>query len=117
MPTMRETAPTLQALSFAPDPTHEQAASMRRHYGAYRYAYYWTVGEIRKELSLHRECGVSFGPPPLTRLRKRWNRDMHLLAVDADGNPWWQDVSKEAFTNGFADAVDRLSEPAEESDG
>ena len=49
---------------------------------------------------------MSFGPPSLARLRKRWNRDKHSIAVDEDGNPWWQEVSKEAFSNGIADAVD-----------
>ena len=56
-------------------------------------------------MTLYRECGVSFGPPSLARLRKRWNRDKHRLAVDPDGNPWWQEVSKEAFSGGIADAV------------
>ena len=78
---------------------------IRRHFGARRYAYNWTVAEIRRELSLYRECGVSFGPPSLARLRKRWNRNKHRLAVDAEGVPWWSEVSKEAFSNGIADAV------------
>ncbi len=105
--TMFEPAPgrEVQAFSFALDPTPEQEASVRRHFGARRYAYNWTVAEIRRELRLHRECGVSFGPPSLARLRKRWNRNKHRLAVDPDGNPWWQEVSKEAFSNGIADAV------------
>ena len=96
---------TLQAFAFALDPTDEQEASIRRHFGARRYAYNWTVAEIRRELDLYRECGVSFGPPSLARLRKRWNRNKHRLAVDVDGVPWWSKVSKEAFSNGIADAV------------
>ena len=96
---------TLQAFGFALDPTPEQEASILRHFGARRYAYNWTVAEIRRELDLHRECGVSFGPPSLARLRKRWNRNKHRLAVDEVGNPWWPEVSKEAFSNGIADAV------------
>ena len=105
--TMYEPAPgrVIQAFSFALDATPEQEASIRRHFGARRYAYNWTVAEIRRELSLHSECGVSFGPPSLARLRKRWNRNKHRSAVDPDGNPWWQQVSKEAFSNGIADAV------------
>ena len=99
-------ARTIQAFSFALDPTPEQASLVRRHFGARRYAYNWTVAEIRRELDLHRECGVSFGRPSLARLRRRWNRDKHRIAVDHDGNPWWQEVSKEAFSNGIADAVD-----------
>ena len=96
---------TLQAFSFALDPTPEQEAAIRRHFGARRYAYNWTVAEIRRELDLYRECGVSFGPPSLYRLRRRWNRDKHRVALDAEGNPWWIEVSKEAFSNGIADAV------------
>ena len=96
---------TVQAFSFALDPTPDQDSGLRRHFGARRYAYNWTVAEIRRELDLHRECGVSFGPPSLARLRRRWNRDKHRLAVATDGTPWWPDVSKEAFANGIADAV------------
>ena len=95
----------LQAFNFALDTTAEQEAAVRRHFGARRYANNWTVAEIKRELNLYRECAVSFGPPWLFRLRKRWNRDKHRLAVDPDGNPWWQQVSKEAFANGIADAV------------
>ena len=96
---------TLQSFSFALGPTPDQESTIRRHFGARRYAYNWTVAEIRRELALYRECGISFGPPSLARLRKRWNRDKHRLAVDTDGTPWWQEVSKEAFANGIADAV------------
>ena len=95
----------VQAFVFALDPTTDQESSIRRHFGARRYAFNWTVAEIRLELALHRECGVSFGPPSLARLRKRWNRDKHRLAVDARGSPWWPEVSKEAFSGGIADAV------------
>ena len=96
---------SVQAFSFAIDPTSDQESAIRRHFGARRYSYNWTVAEIRRELTLYRECGASFGPPSLARLRKRWHRDKHRLAVDAEGVPWWTEVSKEAFSNGIADAV------------
>ena len=106
VPTVKEDSePTLQAFSFALDPTLEQEDAIRRHFGARRYAYNWTVAEIRGELDLYRECGISFGPPSLARLRRRWNRDKHRLAVDVEGVPWWSEVSKEAFSGGIADAV------------
>ena len=60
---------------------------------------------MRLELSLCSECGVSFGPPSLARLSKRWNRFEHRLAVDSSGHRWWQGVSKEAFSSGMADTV------------
>ena len=58
--TMFEPAPgrEVQAFSFALDPTPEQEGSVRRHFGALRYAYNWTVAEIRRELSLHRALPV-----------------------------------------------------------
>lgn len=96
---------TLQAFSFAIDPTPEQESVIRRHFGARRYAYKWTVAEIRQELALYRECAVSYGPPSLARLRRRWNRNKHRLAVDAEGHPWWSKVSKESFSSGITDAV------------
>ena len=86
--TDESTSPTVQAFSFALDVTEDQEDSIRRHFGARRYAYNWTVAEIRRELDLYRECGVSFGPPSLARLRRRWNRDKHRLAVDTCGTPW-----------------------------
>ena len=95
----------LQAFSFALDPTEEQSGVIRRHFGARRYAYNWTISQIKQEMALFRECGVSYGPPSLMRLRKRWNRQKHEIAMDAEGHPWWTEVSKEAFANGVADAV------------
>ena len=105
MTSAREAAPTVQAFSFALDPTSDQETAIRRHFGARRYVYNWTVAEIRRELTLYRECGVSFGTPSLARVRRRWNRDKHRLAVDSEGSPWWPEVSKEAFSSGIADAV------------
>lgn len=95
----------IQAFSFALDPTPAQGSAIRRHFGARRYAYNWTVSELKRERALYRECGITYGPPSLARLRQRWNRNKDIKAVDHDGNPWWPEVSKEAFANGIADAV------------
>ena len=66
---------TLQAFNFALEPTAEQQAAIRRRFGVRRYACNWTVAEIRRELDLYRECGVSFGTalalPPKKALESR----------------------------------------------
>lgn len=81
-------------------PSPEQAARFRRDDGARRFAYNWAVGEFREAFSRGRETGEH---DPVVwshyELRKRWNRTKGEIA------PWWPSCSKEAFSNGIADAV------------
>jgi putative transposase len=85
------------------DPSGQQAARFRRDDGARRFACNWAVGEIRKAF---RE-GPATGQHDAAiwshyQLRKRWN------ASKAEVAPWWAECSKEAFSNGIADAVAAL---------
>ena len=97
----------LQAFAFSLDPAEDQGEAIRRHFGARRFAYNWAVEQLKRDLDLYREQGVSVDPSSLAGMRKRWNLCKEEIAVNRkDGLPWWRSVSKEAFSTGIADAVD-----------
>jgi putative transposase len=84
-------------------PTPGQVARFKRDDGARRFAGNWAVQEIRRALML----GPEGGPYDSAvwshyELRKRWNR------VKPEVAPWWAECSKEAYSNGIADAVNAL---------
>jgi putative transposase len=85
------------------EPSERQAARFRRDDGARRFACNWTVGEVREAFSQASETG-QFDSAIWShyQLRKRWN------AVKPEVAPWWAECSKEAFSNGIADAVAAL---------
>lgn len=84
-------------------PTPEQAAAFRRDDGARRFACNWAVAEISRAFSQVGETG-EYDPAVWSHyaLRKRWN------SVKGDVAPWWAECSKEAYSNGIADAVAAL---------
>jgi len=84
-------------------PSAEQSARFRRDDGARRFACNWAVGEIRQAFCRGRETGQHDSAVwSYYELRKRWNR------TKAEVAPWWTEYSKEAFSNGIADAVAAL---------
>lgn len=89
------------SVTLAPSP--EQVARFRRDDGARRFACNWAIGEMRKAFDGDGADGC--GDPDIWShyaLRKRWNR------VKGDLAPWWAECSKEAYSNGIADAVTGL---------
>jgi putative transposase len=98
---------TAQAFCFALDPSPEQAACLRRHFGGRRYARNWALRIIKQDLTRHRETGEETPKPSLPDLRKRWNRVKDSECVDAGtGEVWWPQISKEAFADGIKGAAD-----------
>lgn len=120
-----------QSFRFTLDATDEQAAALRSHFGARRFAYNWAVEQLRR----HRLCyaahkrrsesvpeiasvptghaydwrAMRAAPayPDRRALRKQWNREKGRLCVNADtGEVWWRENSKEAYANGIFDACD-----------
>jgi putative transposase len=85
------------------DPSDQRAARFRRDDGARRFACNWAVGEIRQAFSQGSDSG-QYDPAIRShyKLRKRWN------SVKPEVAPWWAECSKEAFSNGIADAVAAL---------
>lgn len=85
------------------EPTPQQAARFRRDDGARRFACNWALGQIHEALSSGSEAGqYDSGVWSHYELRKRWNR------VKSEVVPWWAECSKEAYSNGIADAVNAL---------
>jgi putative transposase len=89
--------------TVALEPSPQQAARFRRDDGARRFAHNWAVAQIKRAFDQGAEAG-EHDPAVWSAwsLRKRWN------AVKAEAAPWWAECSKEAFSNGIADAVTAL---------
>ena len=84
-------------------PTPEQVSRFRRDDGARRFACNWAVGQIHEALSSGSEAGqYDSAVWSHYELRKRWNR------IKPEVAPWWAECSKEAYSNGIADAVNAL---------
>ena len=104
----------LQAYSYALDPTPVQDRAIRNHFGARRFAHNWAVAQMKADIWGYREFGITGERPSLAGMRRRWNRHKDVVAArngkDMLGvsrlQPWWPQVSKEAFSSGIADAVD-----------
>ena len=95
-----------QAFKFALDPTDAQRELMLRSMGMNRKAHNWAVAKITDGIERYHESGESGDKPALACYRKQWNVEKHSLCVDGDtGEPWWQDLSKEAASTGIEDAV------------
>ena len=98
---------TLQAFSFALNPSVDQAALIARFFGARRKSYNWALEQISADLERHRETGESSVAPSFYGLRKLWNAEKSRLCVDdVTGELWWPSVSKEVFADGIKGAVD-----------
>jgi putative transposase len=84
-------------------PSTEQAAQFRRDDGARRFAYNCAVDEMNRAFDHGQQTG-NYDPAVWSHseLRKRWNQ------VKGEVAPWWANCSKEAFSNGIADAVTAL---------
>jgi putative transposase len=80
-----------------------------RQFGGRRYAYNWAVRQLKDGIDAYR-AGVAdpdSRPPSLYSLRQRWNQAKSGECVDSEtGEVWWPQISKEAFADGIAGAVD-----------
>jgi putative transposase len=84
-------------------PTTGQITQFRRDDGARRFAGNWAVAQIKAAFGHGQETGEhDNGVWSHYSLRKRWN------TVKAEVAPWWAECSKEAYSNGIADAVTAL---------
>jgi putative transposase len=97
----------VQAFQFTLDLTGEQASAVRRQFGGRRYAYNWAVRTMKADITAFHADGAGAPAPSMIGLRKRWNQAKDAECVDAaTGEVWWPEVSKEAFADGIAGAVD-----------
>jgi putative transposase len=110
----------LQAYQFALDPTSDQAAALRSHCGAQRFAWNWGLALVKANLDrrkAERSCGLADDKltPSLSwsaySLRRRWNQAKDDVA------PWWAENSKEAYASGLANLAAALGNWKASRDG
>ena len=86
----------LEAVKVALDPTPTQERLLLSHAGAARFAFNVMLAHVKDSIDRGEKPEWSFWS-----LRKRWNAEKDTLAVDAEGYPWWQENSKEAYSSGI----------------
>lgn len=99
---------SVQAFRFALDPSPQQRQVLARQFGGRRYAYNWTVRQLKQDIDAY-HAGLAdpdARPPSLYGPRQRWNQVKSAECVDLEsGEIWWPQISKEAFADGIAGAV------------
>ena len=93
-----------EAVSVALDPTPVQERRLASHAGGARFAHNTMLAHVKAALDAGEKLDWSF-----YSLRKRWNADKDTLAVDAEGSPWWQENSREAYYSGIEALAKGLS--------
>ena len=93
-----------EAVKVALDPTPAQERRLLSHAGGARFAYNTMLAHVKAALDAGEKLDWSF-----YSLRKRWNADKDTLAVDAEGSPWWQENSREAYYSGIEALAKGLS--------
>ena len=93
-----------EAVRVALDPTPAQERRLASHAGGARFAYNAMLAHVKAAMDKGEEQGWSF-----YSLRKRWNADKDALAVNVDGEPWWAENSKEAYSSGIEALAKGLS--------
>lgn len=94
----------LEAIKVALDPTPAQERRLLSHAGAARFAYNAGLAHVKEMLEAKERPEWS-----LYALRRWWNANKDMLAVDADGTPWWRENSKESYSSGLEALSDALS--------
>ena len=93
-----------EGVRVALDPTPLQERRLMSHVGAARFAYNSTLAYVKECLDSGEKISwTSYS------LRNHWNQVKRSLAVDSDGNEWWQENSKEAYNHGISVLADGLS--------
>ncbi|MDT5051420.1 MAG: putative transposase [Mycobacterium sp.] len=113
---------TVQAYRFALDPIPAQEEALRSHAGARNFAYNTMLAAVKANLD-QRAAEKTYGLDEdeltpclgwsMRSLRNEWNRIKHVVAVRADGTPWWTENSKEAYASGcqsLANALENWSQ-------
>lgn len=94
----------LEAVKAALDPTPSQERRLLPHAGGARFAYNAMLARVKAAFDAGESIDQSF-----YALRKQWNMDKDALAVGDDGEPWWAENSKEAYSYGLESLAKGLS--------
>lgn len=86
----------LEAVKVALDPTPAQERRLLPHAGGARFAFNATLAHVKGAI----DAGENIGRSPYAP-RKWWNKNKGKLAVSEDGEPWWQENSKESYSYGL----------------
>ena len=93
-----------EAVKVALDPTTAQERLLLSHAGAARFAFNAGLAHVK--------AGIDTGAKPewsYYALVRWWNANKDVLAVDADGTPWWAENSKEAANTGLRSLASALT--------
>ena len=93
-----------EAVKVALDPTPSQERRLRSHTGAARFAYNAGLARVKAALDAGEVLDWSF-----FALVNWWNSCKDELAVGGDGEPWWPENSKEAYSYGVRSLASALS--------
>ena len=83
-------------MKAALDPSPAQEKPLASHAGGARFAYNAMPARVKAAFDAGERIDQSF-----YALRKQWNIDKDAPTVDDDGEPWWAENSKEAYSYGL----------------
>ena len=93
-----------EAVKVALDPSPAQERLLLSHAGAARFAFNAGLAHVKEALEAGEKPEWSF-----YSLVRWWNANKDMLAVNADGAPWWRENSKEAANTGLRSLASALS--------
>ena len=93
-----------EAVKVALDPTPSQERRLLSHAGAARFAYNAGLARVKAALDAGEVLDWSF-----FALVNWWNSCKDELTVGGDGEPWWQENSKEAYSRALESLAKALS--------
>ena len=102
----------MEAVKVALDPTPAQERRLLSHAGGARFAFNATLAHVKGAI----DAGENICWSPYA-LRKWWNKNKGKLAVSDDGEPWWQENSKESYSYGLESLAKGLSNWAKSRKG
>jgi putative transposase len=83
---------------------HLRAALVRSHFGARRFAFNWSLAQVKADLDAHRADPTHDSlDRDLKSLRWAWNRAKQDIA------PWWATDSKGCYSSGLTDLAQGLA--------
>ena len=94
----------MEAVKVALDPTPMQERLLLSHAGAARFAFNVGLARVKAELDAGERLDLSS-----YALRRWWNANKDTVAVGGDGEPWWQENSKESYSYGLESLAKGLS--------
>ena len=94
----------LEAVKVALDPTPSQERRLLSHAGAARFAFNVGLAHVKAALDAGERPDLSS-----YALRRWWNANKDTVAVGGDGEPWWQENSKESYSYGLESLTKGLS--------